>query len=194
MATSTVEICNLALAKLGQESITSISDDSAAARKCATFFTPSLDFILRQYSWHCARARVEIAALADIPIGSRWAFKYLLPANPYCLRVRSIVEEDADPQDYPYTVEGRELLTNAPSPLLLFYIKRVTDLGELDSLCKDSLVAYLAAEIAYPLLGSTSLKKEMLEEYLHRLRNARLVDSQESTPDTQVEGSWLGVR
>jgi hypothetical protein len=106
----------------------------------------------------------------------------------------AIVEEDAEAQQYPFLVEGRKLLTNQPSPLNLFYIKRITDMNELDALCREAFATYLAFQISYPLLGSTSLRDRMEKDFADRMRDARLIDSQESTPDIQSDGDWTMVR
>jgi len=58
--TTSVQICNLALAKVGVEGsgISSLSDSNENARKCNLFYEPCRDLIMSQHPWKFALKRV----------------------------------------------------------------------------------------------------------------------------------------
>ena len=58
-----VDICNLALTKLGQTIITSLSDDNENARRCNLVYEPKRDELLEKHPWGFA---VEKALLVDV--------------------------------------------------------------------------------------------------------------------------------
>ncbi len=191
MTTSVVSICNTALDLLGADPITSLADDSKAARFCARNYERVRDAVLRAYPWNCALARAALAALAEAPAWG-YARQYPLPEGPspaYCLRVLAI-DGEAD-LGLAYKIEGRRILTDEDAPLALLYIARLDDPAQFDPLLADAIAARLALDAAYPLAGSVSLAQAMSQAYAEKLAEARQVDSQEGTPDTLVAGDWL---
>ena len=51
---SEVDLCNNALGQLGEDSITSLDDNSKKARLCKRFYPDARDTVLRAYPWRCA--------------------------------------------------------------------------------------------------------------------------------------------
>jgi len=58
MATA-VSICSNALRKLGDDPITSLTDDTERARLCNAFYEPTRDAVLRSHPWNFAIERQE---------------------------------------------------------------------------------------------------------------------------------------
>ena len=194
MTTSTVSICNTALDLLGTDTITSLADDSKAARFCARNFERVRDAVLRAYPWNCALARASLAALAETPAWG-YANQFQLPEGPvpaYCLRVLAINGE----VDFglTYKIEGRKILTDVAAPLEILYIARIEDTALFDALLIDAIAARLALDAAYPLAGSVSLAQAMSQAYAEKLAEARQVDAQEGSPDAFITGDWLESR
>jgi hypothetical protein len=194
MTTSVVSICNTALDLLGADTITSLADDSKAARFCARNYERVRDAVLRAYPWNCAIARAALAALAEAPA---WGYgkQYPLPEGPepaYCLRVLAINGE----VDFglAYKIEGRRILTDEDAPLDILYIARIEDPARFDALLIDAIAARLALDAAYPLAGSVSLAQSMSQAYAEKIAEARQVDSQEGSPDALIAGDWLESR
>ena len=92
MATE-VSICSNALRRLGDDPITSLTDDTERARLCNSFYTDTRDAVLRLHPWNFAITRASLAKLATAP-GYGFANKFSLPTNPYCLRVLGMEYED----------------------------------------------------------------------------------------------------
>ncbi len=55
-----LELCNLALDKLGEPPITSIGASTPAAQACTRLYQPTLDALVRKYRWNFARKSVVL--------------------------------------------------------------------------------------------------------------------------------------
>lgn len=192
--TSIVSICNAALDLLGADPITSLDDDTKAARLCNRNYARVRDAVLRAYPWNCAITRASLAALSTTP-AYEYALQYALPEGPapaYCLRVLSIDGE----VDFglTYKVEGRNILTDETAPLDILYIARIEDPALFDALLIDAIAARLAFDAAYPLTGSAALAESMSRAYGEKLAEARAVDAQEGSPDEFTAPGWLESR
>ncbi|MFA5409036.1 MAG: hypothetical protein WC343_09745 [Bacilli bacterium] len=190
---SKVDICNRALASIGvKQRIASLTEDTEAARKCALVLDDVIDEVLRAYNWNCATARASLARSASAPAFG-YSYKFALPAGPdppYCLRVVSIEDED---ECSDYRIEGRYLLSDETACKIL-YIKRITDVNELDTLCKSAIAARLAAELAFPMTNSNSLQESMWTLYAGKLQEASEIDAQEGTAGKFESESWIEER
>jgi len=60
MATE-VSICSNALRRLGDDPITSLTDDTERARLCNAFYQDSRDLVLRSHPWNFAITRASTA-------------------------------------------------------------------------------------------------------------------------------------
>lgn len=182
---SIVDICNLALTKLGQIRITSLSDNNKAARACNLYFPYARDFVLRAHNWNCVTTRVQLAPLSTTPAFD-FAYEYQQPSD--CIKV---VEVDTS---YPWMVEGRKILTDQGTTLDIRYQKREEDPNQYDSLLTATIAARLAYELAEELTQSNTKKDEAMQDFQISLSEARLRDSQEQSPSTLYEDDWINVR
>jgi hypothetical protein len=192
MATK-VEICNRALNAIGvKQRIATLTEDTEAARKCNVVIDSCIEEVLRAYNWNCATTRASLSRSSSAPAFG-YNYKYALPAGPdppYCLRVISIEDED---ENSDYRIEGRYLLSNEDSVKIL-YIKRVTDINELDALCCAAIAARLAAEIAFSLTNSNTLQDVMWKVYSGKMQEATEIDAQEGSAGTFGSPTWVDVR
>jgi hypothetical protein len=62
IAMTQLELCNLALDKLGEPPITSIGASTPAAQACTRLYQPTLDALVRKYRWNFARKSVRLSA------------------------------------------------------------------------------------------------------------------------------------
>ena len=177
---SVVGICNIALSNIGDENISSLTENNDRARACNLRYEDTRDAVLRAHPWNAATTRVELAASTDTPV---WGFtyKYALPSD--CLRVLDVYDYTV-----PFSIEGRFLLTDN-STAKLKYIARITDPNVYDILLQQAIGIRLAAEIAEALTGRTELKQEMYQKYLLILSEARGVDSQEKGMPMVIEAN-----
>jgi hypothetical protein len=145
---SVVGIVNSALIKIGADTITSLTDDSAEARAANAQYEKLRDEVLRAHPWNFAIARQSLARLAEAPpFGFTW--QYQLPSDG--LRVLFMNDGRAA-----FEIEGRRLLTDEGEAHVL-YVRRVTDPNEFDAMFREALAYRIAADLAYPLANSTTL-------------------------------------
>jgi len=191
MATE-VSICSNALRKLGDDPITSLTEDTERARLCNAFYETARDSLLRSHPWNFAITRATLAQLSTTPAYG-FAYQYALPTDPYCLRVLEM-----EYQDYIFKIEnlatvGRVLLSDESTAKIL-YVGRITDTALFDSLFVDTLTAHLALKLAYPITNSVTLQAQMQKLYQLKLSEARSVDGQEGFIDDLVSDTFTDFR
>ena len=184
--TSVVEIGNIALVNLGEDTITSLSDAVKAARLINRRYAPIRDAVLRANPWNCATARAQLASTDPAPSwGAGAAFQ--LPSD--CLRVLRLEDRAT-----PWNVEGRRLVAAASAPLNILYTARVSDPNQFDPLLVEAIAARLGADLAHPITQSTTLVQLMWDLYRQKLIEARGVDGQEGAGDELFADTWLMAR
>lgn len=189
---SQVEICNRALGFLGQESaITSMTQDSKAARLCNRMYQLSVDAALSAHPWNCATVRSPTLAQSSTSPTFGYDYRYALPTNPYCLRV--LFMKDENDTEKSYKIEGRFLLCNYAS-VYIRYIKRITDPNEFSPWVVDVVARRIAWDIAYGLTGSSGVRDDAKVNYEMEKTEAQTIDSQEGTPEQQDYSTWLASR
>lgn len=172
---SVVDICNSALNQIGASNIISLTEDSKTARICNQRYDFVRDAVFRAHPWNPLITRRTLSPDTTAP-AFEFTHAFTLPVDPYCLRVLSL-----DHNDIVHRVEGRKILCDE-STINLIYVGRVTDPNQYDTLLIETLSAALASDIAYPLVGSTSLAQQMRLLYDEKLKEARFVDATEGTP------------
>ena len=187
MATSKIEICNSALSKLGVEQISSFAETSKASRLCNLQYDKIRKKILREHVWNFAIKRATLAKLAAAPLFD-YSAAFQLPTD--CIMPLKINQ----PTDF--EEEGKTLLMNA-STCILQYICDITDVSYFDTAFEEALAFALAAEFAYPLKQSDSLRQSMKASSELEIRNARFYDAKIGrTHDSKKlqEDVWLDSR
>ena len=191
MATE-VSICSTALRKLGDDPITSLTDDTERARLCNAFYETARDSLLRSHPWNFAITRASLTQLSTTPAYG-FAYQYALPTDPYCLRVLEMEYQDYIFKIENLATEGRVLLSDEGTAKIL-YIGRITDTALFDSLFVDTLTAHLSVKLAYPITNSTTLQAQMHKLYQAKLSEARSVDGQEGFIDDLVSDTFTDFR
>jgi hypothetical protein len=191
MATE-VSICSNALRRLGDDPITSLTDDTERARLCNSFYEDTRDSVLRLHPWNFAITRASLSKLSTAPAYG-FANQFSLPTNPYCLRVLGMEYED-----YIFKVEnvathGRVLLTDEATANIL-YVARITDTNLFDAMFVDVLTQKLAVDLAYPVTNSTTLQTQMQKVFQQKLSEARSIDGQEGFMDDLVSDTFTDFR
>ncbi len=174
---SDVDICNLALAQLGDAAaVQSISppDQSAQAAHCARFYPIARDALLEMHTWGFATERVALAQVAN-PF-STWAYAYAAPSN--AINYLAVLAPDAQ-DDYsvglqmagttPYSlqtgvgiytpqpfqvesIDGDEVILTNQANAILRYTHSVSNTAEFSPLFVQGLATLLASHLAGPVL------------------------------------------
>ena len=188
---SVVDLCNKALDKLGHGPITSLDDNTKAARLCTRNWPLVRDAVLRAHPWNFAIKR-DVLAPVDLTVteaAKQWGFSYKFPFPADMLRLVEVRDLSTDD----YQVEGRAILANTTA-LYIRYVWREEDPNQYDTLFFDAAAAHLAFELAEALTQSNSKKDAAWQEYQERLSEAKRLDGQENPPAQFEEDEWIAVR
>jgi len=184
---SEIDICNLALANLGEQArVTSIepSDGSREADLCAQFFSLARDQMLEKHAWDFALRSVKPTVQATSP---RVDYKYAYDYPEDVASVLTVVRSDVDYNyktmgstgQQPYSVEldanGNRMLLTDQKDALLLYVAKVEDATMWSSLFIRALSWQLASHLAGPVMkGEEGMKAvQMCEAMAERtLRQA----------------------
>ena len=179
MATSWTSLNNQALAMLGADSISNIDTDTTDnAVKCRAVYESVRDELLRSHEWNFAITRAELAVLATEP-EYEYEYEYTLPTAPYCLRVLELEN------GYPFSVEGRKLLTNESSAKIK-YIARVSNAATLDVSFVAAYTILLAICLCLSITTSRTLKEDLKADFAFAILEAQGNNAIESKWDDDV--------
>lgn len=193
---SAVDICNLALTRIGHSQITSFSENSKAGDLCTLHYPIARDAVLRAHPWNFAIRRATLAPSATTP-NHEFDYYHVLPVG--CLKVIRTSWEADGYSDTEYRIEsvpgvGRCIATNE-SVVKIEYIAQITDPAQFDPLFVDVLAQRIAAELAMPLTDTQTAAKSMWDVYQAKLAEARTTDAMEGTPrDDSGTPSWILAR
>src|SRR3990167_518191 len=184
MASSDVGIANAALTLLGEQSITSLDDETDAARAVKRLYAITLEAALRDHNWNFAQIRRALARLTATPEFD-FSYMYALPTDPLCLRV---LETNLD-SDEPYRIETYKtdveqtpvILTDSCSVSIL-YVARLDDPTLWDALFVDAFVFELAFRLTFAVTGHDAARTTLAQQKDLAWRRARSRDGQEGRP------------
>lgn len=182
---SIVDIANLALTSLGADRIISLTENSEGARKINAIYEILRDEVLRSAPWKFAIRWATLAQLNET-ILSGYTYVFQLPVD--CLRVLRLRDRDVD-----FRIENNKLYCNESS-VTIRYITRVEDTSQYDSAFVSAFATRLAAELAYPITSSLSVRDGKWEEYKLKIEQAEAIDSQEDKADYKDTSSWKSER
>lgn len=152
---SVIDICNLALAHLGDSAnISDLQEGSAQADHCARFYPIARDAVLEMHEWGFASYR-EPLALLDDDTGTAWAYEYALPGN--LLTAIAVLEPGSpDSKGKPFDIEtnssGDKILFTNVEDATMRYTRRVTDPTKFTPLFTAALSRLLASYLAGPII------------------------------------------
>jgi hypothetical protein len=177
-----IEICNVALSRVGAGSIQALTEATREARACRTHYEMARDATLRDHDWQFARKRVVLALLSEAFDG--WTYGYAYPAD--CIAARSILNEaSTDPADaIAYEVgvnaaKSAKVVLTEQEDAILVYTALVTNTSIYDASFVDALAWRLASELAVPLRADTALQDGFMKKYLMQLGSAKETGSNE---------------
>lgn len=161
---SAVDICNLALAHLGDEATVSSIDPaegSAQAEHCERWYPIARDTLLEMHDWRFATRRVLLAALSANAF--EWSFAYALPSNMVralkVLPAASSAQNDTEDFDQMVSEEDAQIILTNCEDASLVYTVRVTDTTRFTPLFVESLAWLLASYLAGPVLKGDAGQK-----------------------------------
>ncbi len=149
-----IDLCSMALLKIGEQPIQSLMDDTASATLCRTLFDTITDALLAAYPWRFACRQYSLTRNTD--------GDFLIPAD-----VLRVLQCNGD-------VIGNRINSDSDS-LSILAITRVTP-DAFPSYFVGTLVTKLAMEFCIPLTGDQTVFRMLAALYESELQSARFID------------------
>lgn len=154
-APSALDICNIALSKLGESPIQSINANATLPqRMCYLHYHPVRREVLCVNRWSFAVKKVTLHS-SEQDGDTEHAVPHTLPTD--CLRVLAVGSPG-------WTLRGRCVFCPAQD-VTLRYIADVEDTSLFDPLFVEAFALRLACKMCIPLVNSTTMRQSLLEEY-----------------------------
>lgn len=214
---SEVDICNLALAHLGDNATVASLDPpegSAQAEHCARFYPIARDSLLEMHTWGFATKRVTLALLGSG--WPEWDYSYMQPSD--ALNIIAILPPDATddysqglsnvpnaaggsyvPQAFSCEVDGsgNDVILTDQADAVLRYTSVVEDTTKFSPLFVMALSWHLASMLAGPMLkgdaGAAEAKRctAMMQAYLSQATES---DAAQRRINPQHNVGWISGR
>jgi hypothetical protein len=188
MPLSAIDLCSQALVKIGGNPIQSFDEGTAEATIAAQLYPTLRDALISAHRWNFALGQARLARLAAVPVAD-YAYAYQLPPD-----MLSIVSAGANERGrgLTYRLAEQRLHTDSTEVYLTYTFLPAPAL--FPPFFSLALVARLAAEFAIPLTESTTRWDGLRQVAEFEFRRARLIDSQQDTPETVEDFVLVAVR
>lgn len=184
---SAVSTANMALVKLGQEPITSLTQDTKNARLVNAVFEMCRNEVLEGHPWYFATKTVELASVDGVEDSLEiWQFVYEKPAD----FLKMIHGADWKQE---FEIRDGYLMANE-EPLKIKYIFECSNPGLWSYSFAQCLSWRIAAEIAYAVTKSNTVATTMMAGYAMSLKEARYNDAHKRSPEGPIADSFVDVR
>lgn len=151
-----LDICNLALSKLGESPLAGIDPNgSLASRLCYMHYHPVRREVLCANRWSFATVSATLTSRESAGEGSSVNLPHTLPTD--CLRV-------LDVRSPGWTLRGRAIYCPAES-VRVRYITDTEDVASFDPLFIEAFAVRLALKLCMPLINSTTAHRSLSDEY-----------------------------
>ena len=209
MGSSEVDICNLALANIGETAkITSIDppDGSAQASLCARFYPIARDSLIEMGSWSFSIKRKSLTATTNTR--TEWAYAYTVPADVsgiLSLTMEGVLDDLAingvlSPQKFVIELlpSGDRILYTNVEDAQIRYVAKITDTTLFTNTFNVALSWHLASMLAGPLIkgdvGAAEAKRcaQMATAWMMRAATHDTTTQAEIKP--MHTPSWIGNR
>jgi hypothetical protein len=184
---SETDICNLALDRLGQAPISSMSQTTGNGPVVSRNYYQERDALLRETHWTFARSEITLTQLSE-NTWQNWAFAYAYP--PDCLKIQYLCNPNlvANFPGYPYEppldeftqhncpheitqaldafgnpTGGKVILTNLEAAVLV-YTKQVSDTALFPASFTSALILRVSRAICHRLLPNSPILRDLALE------------------------------
>ena len=150
-----IDLCSMALLKLGEKPIQSWGEDTAAANLAQTLFYPTVDTLLSMFPWRFATQNIVLIRNSDD--------EFVIPSN--VLRVLK----------WSGKIIGNKIETNADTLEITAIVK--TEPETFPGYFATLVAAKMAMEFCIPLVGDANVFKTMTALYESEYQSAKFIDS-----------------
>lgn len=174
---SEVDLANRALSLLGERRISSLMDDSKAARAMQARIAPLRDAELSTNAWRFAIHRAHLPMLAEVPA---WGFPRAFQRPADDLRPLLVGPWHAAAAPYGsgagtehFEIIGDQIQTHYGAPLQYEYVRRVTDPSKYSPTFFEALAARIALDAAEEITGTSSVAQVVDRIYTAAIAEAK---------------------
>ena len=168
-----IEICNIALRRIGVTEIERMDEASEPARACSRFYDFTRRNVLQRFPWTFATRRVQLARVDEKAPDFEYVYQY--PKDALAVRLMYNDSFTGLPKKNEYRImssnTGRKIYTNIENAWLE-YTADVKDTSLFDDQFVEALSWKLAAEMAYSLTGNMNIANNCVQAY-----NAYMVEA-----------------
>jgi hypothetical protein len=201
MASSSTEICNMALShlKVGKTIANLTTENSEEARVCRTFYETALKETLRDFPWPFATRIAELELVEEDP-NTEWAYSYRYPST--CLnfiRILSGVRNDTLDSTVKYFIssddDGLLIFTNQEDAVAEYTVY----ISDVLRFAPDFTIAFsylIASYIAPRVTGGDAFKlgDKALQLYQFKIGKAKANAANEEQRDEQPDSEFIRGR
>jgi len=202
MATSKIQIWNMALGFIGTRTVASERENTPEAIQCGLYWDNARRACLRDFPYNFAQARVQLAAIAVPNVyADEWRYAYRLPN--LCLKAHGVQGHGCgyarqNIRKNPFCIvsdsASTEMLLTDVSEARLDYTRDVVDTAMWDELFASMMARKLASLICVALLKNNTSKVQELEQlYYSSLPKSMESNASEMKKKPYVD-SWIAVR
>ena len=150
-----IDLCSMALLKLGEKPIQSLNEDSVTAQLYRTLFDPVTETLLSMFPWRFATQSLTLQRNLD--------GDFIIPSN--VLRILKCEGQ----------IEGNKINTNVDTLEISAIVK--TESEDFPGYFATLVAAKLAVEFCIPLLGDANVFRMMTGLYESEYQSAKFIDS-----------------
>lgn len=167
-----IDLCTMALLKLGEAPIQSLADDSASAKLAMTLFDATVDTLITLHPWRFATRVMELIRTDNDD--------FLIPAD-----VLRVIKCDGK-------IVGNTIHASGDKIKITALVRVSPELfpGYFSSLC----AAKLAVEFCMPLTGDSAMLRTMVALYESELQSAKYTDSSSDATNRIANFSLIDAR
>lgn len=167
-----IDLCSMALLKLGENPIQSLTDDSAPAKLSRTLFDTVMDSLMSMHPWHFAVQSINLVKNTD--------GNFLIPAD--VLRILKT----------PGNIMGNRIVADPDSITIIAVVRKTPDV--YPSYFISVAATRLAMEFCMPLTGNQNIYRMLVALYESELQTAKFIDSTTSVPNGISDFSLISSR
>lgn len=195
-----IEICNMALSRIGRGRIISLDDNNEESRQCKMFYDMCRQSLLKDYDWGFAKRIEQMAQVDSKHFG--WQYVYAYPSN--CLQILRIYNsygeslvhkiDEADEWDIFNMSGSNQAVACDVDSAMVEYIIDIRDSGLYSAQFCDAFAWRLAAEIAIPLTGDANMRNNSWQFYEMMVRKVKTNAARERNVDKETTNRYLKAR
>lgn len=169
---SKIDLCSMALLKLGESPIQSFTDDSASSQLARTLYDLVTDALLSMHPWRFATQEIDLTKNTD--------GDFIIPSN-----VLRVLKTNG-------RIMGNRIKSDLPSIQIIGIVRTSPDM--FPSYFVSLVATRLAMEFCIPLTGNQTVFRMLTALYENELQTAKFIDSTTSVSDVFQDFSLINSR